>query len=107
MFNFCQTKIIEHEETSCWILLCLSLLFCGSGTTLLALSKTSVVNHFTTGVVDIELEEYEIQDGQEVPYENPKEVMPGTHDFKNPTHYKRWNTIAMYGQKSPLKIWKI
>lgn len=66
------------------ILLCLSLLFCGSGTTLLALSKTSVVNHFTTGVVDIELEEYEIQDGQEVPYENPKEVMPGTTISKIP-----------------------
>lgn len=65
-------------------LLCFSLLFCGSGITLLALSETSVTNNFSTGVVDIELEEFEIQNGEEIPYINNKEVLPGTEISKIP-----------------------
>lgn len=65
-------------------LLCFSLLFCSSGITLLALSETSVINNFTTGVVDIKLEEFEIQDEKEIPYVDNKQVLPGTQISKIP-----------------------
>jgi len=65
-------------------LLCLSFLFCSTGVTILAMPKVSVDNHFTTGIVDIELEEYEIKEGKEIPYENNKQVLPGKTISKIP-----------------------
>lgn len=55
----------------------LSALMCGSGATILAMTETSVTNHISTGIVDIELEEYQIQDGKEEAYEDVKDILPG------------------------------
>ena len=54
----------------------LSILMCGSGT-ILAMTETSVTNTLSTGIVDIELEEYRIQDGEEERYEDVKDILPG------------------------------
>ena len=55
----------------------LSILMCGSGATILAMTETSVTNYLSTGIVDIELEEYQIQDGKEEAYEDVKDILPG------------------------------
>ena len=59
------------------VLCVLGLLFSGGNLVAYAMTETSVTNHFRTGVVHIELSEYELKDGREVPYESGKEVMPG------------------------------
>lgn len=44
----------------------------------------TVTNHISTGDVNIALKEYEIQDGKEVAYSNPKQIMPGQTVSKIP-----------------------
>lgn len=46
----------------------LSVLLCASGSYIYASTETSVTNHFETGIVDIELEEYEEVDGELQPF---------------------------------------
>lgn len=59
-------------------------------TSVYALTEVVTENHFSTGVVDIELEEFYLNgDGQEVPWENPVLVMPGDHVSKIP-RIKNW-----------------
>lgn len=58
------------------ILLCLLMLTFGSGL-VYAVVTTDVINHFETGVVDIDLHEYQIVDGVEVDWQNGPVVLPG------------------------------
>ena len=44
----------------------------------------SVLNHIETGDVDISLAEYSLKDGEEVPYQDPKVVLPGETISKIP-----------------------
>ena len=62
----------------------LSILMCGSGT-ILAMTETSVTNTLSTGIVDIELEEYRIQDGEEERYEDVKDILPGQVHLRDST----------------------
>lgn len=48
-----------------------------SGTYAYFSDTISVVNHISTGDVNISLAEYELVDGKEVSYSNPKQVVPG------------------------------
>lgn len=70
----------------------LSFIFLFSGSVIYAMPETSVTNHFGTGIVDIELDEYELTaDGQEQPFRdytgeegmNPL-ILPGTDISKIP-----------------------
>ncbi len=55
-----------------------SLVLCLTGGAIYALSETSVVNRLDTGVVDIQLSEYEqLADGSEVIFNGAKDVLPG------------------------------
>lgn len=58
------------------ILLCIAMLVCGSGF-VYGMTTTSVVNEFETGIVDIELDEYQIVNGEEEPWVDNPTVMPG------------------------------
>ena len=71
---------------------CMSCVLLGSGTYVYARPETSVTNHFSTGVVDINLDEYELTaNGGEEPFrdytgkkgENPL-IMPGDDISKIP-----------------------
>ena len=71
---------------------CMSCILLGSGTYVYARPETSVTNHFSTGVVDINLDEYELTaNGGEEPFrdytgkkgENPL-IMPGDDISKIP-----------------------
>lgn len=53
--------------------------------------KTFVVNNFTTGVVDIELEEYQVKDGKEVKWQDNPVVLPGTNVSKIPRIHNNGN----------------
>lgn len=58
----------------------LLLLAAGTGLWAWAASEQSVTNHLSTSVVDIELENYEMVDGKEIPFSKEKkeiQVMPG------------------------------
>ena len=69
----------------------LSILMCGSGATILAMTETSVTNYLSTGIVDIELEEYQIQDGKEEAYEDVKDILPGQVISKIPRIHNAGN----------------
>lgn len=57
----------------------------GLGSTYAYFSDTlTVINHISTGDVNIALKEYEIQDGKEVAYTNPKQIVPGQTVSKIP-----------------------
>lgn len=72
-----------------WLgLAALSLLLCGSGG-ILALSETSVTNPFGTGVVDIQLLEYQRVDGKEQPYADAENILPGQYISKIPRIHNR------------------
>lgn len=71
-------------------LVSLSILMCGSGT-ILAMTETSVTNTLSTGIVDIELEEYRIQDGEEQKYEDMKDILPGQVISKIPRIHNAGN----------------
>lgn len=69
----------------------LSILMCGSGASILAMTETSVTNYLSTGIVDIELEEYQIQDGKEEAYEDVKDILPGQVISKIPRIHNAGN----------------
>ena len=69
----------------CSALVCLGLILGISGTSIYAFTEVSVVNNFSTGIVDIELDEYTIEDGKEKKWENNiKDVLPGDDIYKIP-----------------------
>lgn len=96
---------------------CMSCVLLGSGTYVYARPETSVTNHFSTGVVDINLDEYELTaNGGEEPFrdytgkkgENPL-IMPGddiskipriTNDGNDCYVERNWNFLAQ------MLIWK-
>lgn len=65
------------------ILLCLSMLVSAGGTAY-CLASVDVTNHFETGIVDIELKEYQNVDGTETAYSDHQMVMPGSRISKIP-----------------------
>ena len=65
------------------ILLCLSMLVCGSGL-IYGMATTSVINEFETGIVDIGLNEYQIVDGKEEDWSDGPLIMPGDTVSKIP-----------------------
>ena len=66
-------------------MLCLSLIFCLSGGLVYAMPETSVDNHFETGLVDIELDEYQLdEEGKEEPYTDKQNILPGATISKIP-----------------------
>lgn len=72
-------------------LICLSALMCGSGSLMLAMPETSVTNNFTTGIVDIELDEYQMKDGKEGPYADAEDILPGQAISKIPRIHNAGN----------------
>lgn len=73
-------------------LLSLALILGISGTSIYALTEVSVKNHFSTGIVDIELEEYSLtSDGKEVIWENMDDVLPDTDISKIPRIFNHGN----------------
>ena len=58
------------------ILLCLSMLVCGSGF-VYGMTTTSVINEFETGIVDIELDEYQKVGDVEEPWVDNPTILPG------------------------------
>ena len=69
----------------CGVLVCLGLILGISGSSIYAFTEVSVVNNFSTGIVDIELDEYTIEDGKEKKWENNiKDVLPGDDIYKIP-----------------------
>lgn len=69
----------------CSALVCLGLILGISGSSIYAFTEVSVVNNFSTGIVDIELDEYTIEDGKEKKWENIiKDVLPGDDIYKIP-----------------------
>ena len=69
----------------CSALVCLGLILGISGSSIYAFTEVSVVNNFSTGIVDIELDEYTIEDGKEKKWENNiKDVLPGDDIYKIP-----------------------
>ena len=73
------------RKSVCNALICLGLILGVGGTSVYAHTQVSVENHFSTGVVDIELEEYTLQHGKEVPWENNINcVLPGQDIYKTP-----------------------
>lgn len=74
------------------VFICIGLLLGISGTSIYAYTETSVENHFTTGIIDIELEEYTIENGQEVLWKDDiKNVLPGQDICKIPRIYNDGN----------------
>ena len=69
----------------CSALVCLGLILGISGSSIYAFTEVSVVNNFSTGIVDIELDEYTKEDGKEKKWENNiKDVLPGDDIYKIP-----------------------
>ena len=67
------------------LLSCIGLLLGIGSASIYAWSEISVSNHFETGVVDIELNEYTIENGQEVVWKNQiKNILPGQDIIKIP-----------------------
>ena len=62
---------------------CLSLLLI-RGSLALYTDSTSVISHVRTGKVDIHIEEYEKDNDTEIPYRDPKTVLPGSVVSKIP-----------------------
>lgn len=83
---------------------------CGSGAYVLAMTETSVTNPFTTGVVDIKLNEYQMSDGEEIPYEDVKDILPGQtiskipriHNFGNDCYVRA--KVTMEGTEETIRI---
>lgn len=66
-------------------LLCLGLILSFVAVSVYAYTEVSVENEFTTGIVDIELNEYTIEAGKEVAWENNvKDILPGQDICKIP-----------------------
>ena len=67
---------MKRKRNIALILCSFSIAMCGIGT---AFGETvaSVVNNFNTGIVDIDLQQYEIVNGEEVESSGVTEVMPG------------------------------
>lgn len=73
-------------------MLCLSLIFCLSGGLVYAMPETSVDNHFETGIVDIELDEYQLdEEGKEEPYTDKQNILPGATISKIPRIHNEGN----------------
>lgn len=69
----------------CRILIILVLALGCGGAVIYALTEVSVTNHLSTGIVDIELEEYRrLNDGREVLWEDISEILPGQQISKIP-----------------------
>ena len=68
----------------CIIALIVLMLVCENHSIVSAGNESSVVNHVSTGIVDIELSEYQIKDGKEVKWQDNPLVLPGTNVSKIP-----------------------
>lgn len=67
------------------LLTCIGLILGITGTSIYASTEVSVENEFTTGVVDIDLNEYTIENGREVEWtDNVKNILPGQDICKIP-----------------------
>lgn len=65
--------------------LLISVLLCASGTAAYAMPETSVENNFETGIVDISLREYMLnENGEETEWVDPEAVLPGMQISKIP-----------------------
>ena len=85
----------------CNALICLGLALGIGGTSVYAYSQVSVENHFTTGVIDIELNEYTIQDGAEVLWTNSvKNILPGQDVYKIPRILNEGNNCYIRAEVS-------
>ena len=63
----------------------LSMLLTVSGAGIYARTTTSVTNHFDTGIVDIDLNEYQLGEDQELePWEDNPMLLPGSKISKIP-----------------------
>ena len=73
-------------------LLLMGLMLNAVGTSIYAYSEVKVENEFTTGIVDIELEEYMFKDGKLCLWENPNHyILPGESVSKIPRIYNFGN----------------
>lgn len=72
-------------------LTCLSALLSGSGTAVYALSSVSVENHASTGIVDIQLAEYQLMGGKEEAWVDNPLILPGMQISKIPRISNRGN----------------
>lgn len=81
-----------------------------SGSVLFALPETEVTNHFTTGVVDIDLKEYQISEGKEVAYEDVEHILPGQTISKIPRIHNAGNAcyvrvkLSLEGTEEEIEI---
>lgn len=67
------------------LMACASAAMCFSGTAIYAMPQTSVTNHFSTGIVDISLREYQLgADGMEEAWVDNPTILPGTQISKIP-----------------------
>lgn len=88
----------------------LSIVMCGSGAAIYAMTETSVTNQISTGIVDIELEEYQVRDGEEQPYEDVKDVLPGQVISKIPRIHNAGNDcyirvkLALEGTEETIEL---
>lgn len=63
----------------------ISIVLCASGTVIYAMPESSVVNHFRTGIVDIDLKEYMLlENGKETEWSDSGNVFPGMKISKIP-----------------------
>ena len=73
-------------------LLLLGLMLNAVGTSIYAYSEVKIENEFTTGIVDVELEEYTLKDGKLCLWEDPHHyVLPGESISKIPRIYNFGN----------------
>ena len=70
---------------------CLSVLLTGGGSIIYAMPEKSVTNHLETGAVNITLEEYQIEDGEEILYTDAKDILPGNRVSKIPRVHNSGN----------------
>ena len=87
-------------------LLSLGLMLSVVGTSIYAYTEVSVENSFTTGIVDVELDEYTIENGKEVKWENPKwYLLPGEDVSKIPRIENHGNDCYVRADIRFLNAW--
>lgn len=69
------------KKTSMILIFLFSILVCG---VVSAVNEVSVINHFSTGIVDVQLSEYQIQNEKEVEWQDNPVILPGKDISKIP-----------------------
>lgn len=77
---------MKHSRRMAGLLLAAALLFCTAGGYIYASSvtETSVTNQFSTGIVNIDLKEYQLIHGEKQPWTEAETVLPGEQISKIP-----------------------